>query len=112
MRSYFLKVTTQNADQRSVSDRIVHYELRASGLSEGLGQERRRSRRGLSSGIFRVTIIDWDSAGFCPEWWEFADAPVWWGSTPAWWVESIDKIMPTYVSERWVYDFYWRMIVR
>lgn len=64
------------------------------------------------SGIFRVTIIDWDSAGFCPEWWEFADAPVWWGSTPAWWVESIDKIMPTYVSERWVYDFYWRMIVR
>ncbi|PPJ56255.1 hypothetical protein CBER1_06356 [Cercospora berteroae] len=64
------------------------------------------------SGIFRVTIIDWDVAGFYPEWWEFADAPLWWGSTPAWWVESIEKIMPTYFSERWVYDFYFRALVQ
>ncbi|CAK1362789.1 hypothetical protein CB0940_05040 [Cercospora beticola] len=63
------------------------------------------------SGIFRVTIIDWDVAGFYPEWWEFADAPLWWGSTPAWWVESIEKIMPTYFSERWVYAFYWQYLV-
>lgn len=42
-------------------------------------------------------IIDWEMAGFWPEWWEYRKAMI--GSSKRWWAEMVDQVMDQYVTE-------------
>ncbi|RMD43303.1 hypothetical protein DV735_g1790, partial [Chaetothyriales sp. CBS 134920] len=42
-------------------------------------------------------IIDWEMAGFWPEWWEYRKAMQ--GSSQLWWVKLVDQVMEQYQAE-------------
>ncbi len=43
-------------------------------------------------------IIDWEMAGFWPEWWEYRKA-LFGGRYQQWWVNVVKDIMPQYEKE-------------
>ncbi|WEW55273.1 hypothetical protein PRK78_000702 [Emydomyces testavorans] len=45
-----------------------------------------------------MAIIDWEMAGFWPEWWEFRKA-VFGGRCQKWWADIVKDIMPSYEKE-------------
>lgn len=59
------------------------------------------------SGIFRVTVIDWEIAGFYPEWWEYVESPIFFGLEAPWWSYELEKVVQPYYDEFWVYMYYY-----
>ncbi|KAJ9301513.1 hypothetical protein DTO271G3_1648 [Paecilomyces variotii] len=43
-------------------------------------------------------MIDWEMAGFWPEWWEYRKA-LFGGRCQRWWVDVVDQVMPSYWKE-------------
>jgi Phosphotransferase enzyme family len=43
-------------------------------------------------------IIDWEMAGFWPEWWEYRKA-LFGGRCQRWWLDIVDAVMPSYPKE-------------
>jgi serine/threonine protein kinase len=56
------------------------------------------------SGIFTVVIIDWESAGWYPEWWDWATHEVHQGNVNRFWTEALPQIMPMYPKEYFLWD--------
>jgi hypothetical protein len=57
------------------------------------------------SGIWTVTVIDWENGGWYPEWWEWADHENFQGRPLKWWCEIMPAIIPVYAKEM----FMWRV---
>jgi aminoglycoside phosphotransferase (APT) family kinase protein len=43
-------------------------------------------------------ILDWEMAGFWPEWWDYRKA-LYGARSQAWWIDILKKTMPEYPSE-------------
>ncbi|KJX97937.1 hypothetical protein TI39_contig452g00017 [Zymoseptoria brevis] len=58
------------------------------------------------SGIFTVTIFDWETGGWFPEWWEFATNPCFQFGPVEWFAGALPKIMPVYASAALIWAFW------
>lgn len=43
-------------------------------------------------------VVDWEMAGFWPEWWEFRKA-LYASRSQTWWIDVVKQIMPEYLAE-------------
>lgn len=58
----------------------------------------RREKMGAGGGQFKITLIDWEDAGWYPEYWEYCQAIVA-AQFRSDWLEMVQEIMPTYGYE-------------
>jgi hypothetical protein len=83
---------------------FTHADLQAKNVivkREGVNED--------GSGIFTVTIIDWELAGWYPEWWEWCQSPMWSvpKTDPTAWEWEVPKIVPVYAKEFWCWRQAW-----
>jgi hypothetical protein len=63
-----------------------------------------------ATGVFKVTIIDWELSGWYPEWWEWAQSPFWFSLANDGWQSVVPKIVPVYANEFWCWRMLWDWI--
>lgn len=70
----------------------------------------KQGRNEDGSGVFKVTIIDWEDSGWYPEWWEWCQASFWFTRMQDDFPLEVPKIMPVYPVEFFCWEHIHHMI--